>query len=270
MSETRDTLRRILVALDPATPRSEIFSALAALLEEPGAELRGLYIEDERLFRLASLPFAREVRTSLPGPRAFSVTELQRDVAESATQLRQAFETEARRMRIRHSFRVRRGDVLRVIQSEATENDLLVIGRSIKSAGTRTWHGVTVARIVERPASSMLFVNEPWESGHAVAVLMDSSHGARKGLDMGARIAERGGLDLTVLMLPGEEVLEAIPKNAEQRTLSEVDNAGVAQLCRELDARVLILADSKPVHRHIDLAALIETLPTSIILVPSS
>ncbi|MEE9255490.1 MAG: universal stress protein [Pseudomonadales bacterium] len=269
MSETHDTLRRILVALDPADPRSEIFSALAALLEGPGAELRGLYVEDERLFRLASLPCAREVRISIRGPRALSVIELQRDVDESATQVREAFEAEARRLRIRHSFSVRRGDVLGVIRSEATENDLLVIGRSIKSAGTRTWHGITVARIAEHPASSLLFVNEPWESGHHVAVLMDSSRGARRGLQMGVQLAEREGLDLSVFILPGQEALEELPRRAEQRTLAGVDNARLALLCRELDARMLILTDSAAVRRHIDLAALIEALPTSIILVPS-
>lgn len=283
MNATHDTLRRILVALDPAAPRAEIFAALAGLLEEPGAELRGLYVEDERLFRLATLPCAREVRISFPGPRQLSASELQHDVEQSATQVREAFETEARRMRIRHSFTVRRGDVLNVIRSEATGNDLIVIGRSLKSAGTRTWHGITVARMAERPTSSLLFVNEPWDSGSRVLVLLDPSAGARRGLHMGTLLAGREGLELTVLVLPREggeggaeggagheEDIEAIPEGAEQRTLSEIDNARLADLCRDLDARVLILTDSAAARRHIDLGALIEALPTSIILVPSS
>lgn len=272
MNDRRDTLRRVLVALDPAAPRSEIFAALAALMDEAGTELHGLYVEDERLFRLASLPCAREVRVSLPGQRQFLAAELEKDVQEYATRVREAFESEARRMRLRHTFSVHRGDVLGVIQSEATETDLLVIGRSVKSAGTRTWHGVTVTRIVAgHPRASLLFVNEPWETGHTVAVLADASEGAARGLRMGRQIADREKLDLVVLVVPDEEEmpeLAELPEGAEQRTLSELDNERLGRLCAELDARVLILADSEAVRRHVDLASLIEALPTSIILVP--
>jgi hypothetical protein len=269
MNESRDTLRRVLIALDPAAPRSEIFAALAALMDEAGTELHGLYVEDERLFRLASLPCAREVRVSLPGQRQFLAAELEKDVQEYANRVREAFEAEARRMRLRHRFSVHRGDVLGVIQSEATDTDLLVIGRSLISAGTRTWHGVTVTRIVAgHPRASLLFVNEPWETGHTVAVLTDASDGAARGLRMGRQIAERENLDLVILVVPGEEEVAQLPAGAEQRTLSQLDNERLGSLCAELDARVLILADSEAVHSHVDLATLIEALPTSIILVP--
>lgn len=268
MSETPDRVQRILVALDPAAPRSEIFAALAALMDQPGVELRGLYVEDERLFRLASLPCAREVRISFPGPRALLTADLEHDVHERATRVREAFEAEARRLHIRHTFSVRRGDVLSVIQREATDTDLVVIGRSVRSAGSRTWHGVTITRIAEHPKASMLFVNEPWDTGHCVAVLSDATKGSERSLRMGKQIAEREGLDLRVLVLPGEPEVPSLPARAEQRMLSEIDNARLERLCLEFDARVLILADSPAVHRHIDLVALVDALPTSIIVVP--
>ena len=268
MSASPDRLHRILVALDPAAPRSEIFTALAALMDESGVELRGLYVEDERLFRLATLPCAREVRVSFPGPRELLTTDLEHDVAERATRVREAFEAEAARLHTRHTFVVRRGDVLSVIQSEATDTDLVVIGRSVRTAGSRTWHGVTVTRMAEHPTASLLFVNEPWDTGHCVAVLSDATVGGERSLRMGAQIADRGGLDLCVLVVPGEPEVNSLPARAEQRSLSALDNAGLDRLCHGLDARVLILADSPVVRRHIDLVALIDVLPTSIIVVP--
>jgi hypothetical protein len=249
---------RVVVALDPGAPRDEAFEAVAALLDPARAEVTALFIEDDNLARLAALPGVREVRSGPePRTRALDPVALERQLTERAARVRRTCERAAARQRLQLArFLIRRGEVLAELERAARDSELLVVGRSLRSAASRSWLGAAPEHVTNRlhrtNAGGILFVHEPWRTGTTVLVLADG--GADD--ESGRRAVEQARM-LTAA--------EALPlRTLEDPTLVN-DVAALAAACSDADARVLVLPRSAVADAGA-LARLLAELPASVLL----
>lgn len=248
---------RVVVALDPAAPRDEPFEALAALLDPARIEVTALFVEDDNLARLAALPGAQEVRRG-PAPRrtAFDATSLERQLARRAERVQRTCEQAAARLRLRvDHFLVRRGEVLAEIEAAARQAELLVVGRSLHSAASRSWLGAGPERLGtalggEGAPRGVLFVHEPWRTGSTVLSVDDGSRSGERARSLASALAETERLPLRTFNAQGAKPRPEV----------------LTRACEETDARVLVLPRTIVGRGPEDLAALVAELPASVLL----
>lgn len=248
---------RVVVALDPAAPRDEPFEALAALLDPERIEVTALFVEDDNLARLAALPGAQEVRRG-PAPRraALDSASLQQQLSRRAERVQRTCERAAERWRLRvDHFLVRRGEVLAELEQAAREAELLVVGRSLHSAASRSWLGAGPERLGtaltgERAPRGVLFVHEPWRTGSSVLTVEDGSRGGARARNLASALAETERLPLRTFDAHGAKPRPEV----------------LARACAETDARVLVLPRTIVGRGAEDVAALVAELPASVLL----
>ncbi len=100
---------RIVIELTSVPPARGALEAAAALADRVGAELVGLFIEDEDLLRFAALPFAREIGFASAERRRMDVSELERSLRAHAAEAERTLARVVERSTARWSFRVARG-----------------------------------------------------------------------------------------------------------------------------------------------------------------
>lgn len=252
---------RVVVALDPADPRDEPFEALAALLDPERIEVTALFVEDDNLARLAALPGVKEVRWG-PAPRCASLDPagLQQQLSRRAERVQRICEQGARRLRLRvDHFLVRRGEVLAELELAAREAELLVVGRSLRSAASRSWLGAGPERLGSalggaRAPRGVLFVHEPWRTGSAVLVVDDGSRGGERAHSLALALAETERLPLRTFDARGAKPRPEV----------------LARACEDTDARVLVLPRTIVGRggegNGDEIAALVGELPASVLL----
>lgn len=120
---------RILVAVDESPDGLAALEMAAALAAGLPGELAGLFVEDDRLVRAAGLPFSRELGIGTAQSRPLALADVELQFAAVARQLRAALESTARRARLRWSFEVARGAIVRQTLARAEQVDFVVIGR---------------------------------------------------------------------------------------------------------------------------------------------
>jgi len=127
--------RRIVIACDAACDIRIAVGEAAALAQRWNAELHGVFLEDENLFRLASLPFGRQVTLSPDASESLSVDNLEKVSAALSAGMRRALEEAAAQHGLEWSFAVLR-DLPSVTALAEIEADVLVV-----EATTRPFSG---------------------------------------------------------------------------------------------------------------------------------
>ena len=254
----------ILLALDPGAPSADAFVAIEVLLRgQPDTEVHGVFVEDDNLVRYSSLPFAQELVFTSGTIEQISVTQVERQLRARGERVRATFEVGVRALQVAHKFTIARGDVLSELRHSATQADLLIVARCRRDLTHRTWLGTTVTSLIDNPPASLLFVQEPWATGASVLVIsIDDAHPEAHVTRLGELFARVQGLPLheldfvsgtgTAGMFAGEPSLQ-------------MDN--LLRACRRLNVRLLVLPDTPTVRVQLDLAALIDQLPASVLLV---
>lgn len=138
---------RVVIGLDTSFVAREALSLAARLAASVDARLKGVFVEDDNLIALASLPFAREISFSgdvreLDPERMIRAMKAQ---AESARRMLARIAAEAH---VDWSFDVRRGRPLASLAASASSEDTLVIrapgetarevGRAVRAATRET------------------------------------------------------------------------------------------------------------------------------------
>lgn len=256
---------RVLIALDPAAPREESLEALLAL-DQGELEITGLFVEDDALLRLASLPCAREVSTAAVAA-PLDTGALHRQLDRRARSMQRSLLRASSRRDLRLEFSVRRGNVTEEVLAAASGAQVLVIGRSLRSAGWRSWLGAPPERLLERRGeapSILMFVHEPWATGSSVLVYEAPGDAGDRTLELGRALARREGLRL---VLVSREAGAALPAGVDARVLCAGPDAGALRtLCLREDARALLLPD--PAGEAVPaLGELLSSLPASLLVV---
>lgn len=134
---------RIVIGLDTSFVARETLSLAARLAASVDARLKGVFVEDDNLIALASLPFAREVSFS-GDVRSLDPERMLRAMKAQAESARRMLARIAAEAHVDWSFDVRRGRPLASLAEGASTDDTLVIrspgeaarevGRAVRAA----------------------------------------------------------------------------------------------------------------------------------------
>lgn len=197
-------IRRILVALD-TSPHSE--AALETAVQFAAAfdaELRGLFVEDTDLLRLAELPIAQEVHSFAQPARAMSTQRISRQLKRQAEQARRALERAARRGDVEYTFTVDRGRVSTKLLEAAAEADLIMLGKASAARCSRRKLGTTARKVIQNASAAVLVLREALRRDASLIVYYDGTSSAETALRLAAALAyrEENHRPLTVLLPP--------------------------------------------------------------------
>ncbi len=209
-------LKRILVALDASRASLDALSAAAALAGQLGAELGGLFVEDENLLRLEGHPFARQMRLPSGDWGPLEREAIEADLRALAARAREALEEAAAPRRLSWSFRVARGRVSLEVIAAAGDADLLVLGAS----GYRLTRGPgdTARAAAARAPVSVLLLTRGAKVGAPLLAAYDGSPAGDRALELAASLADAGAGDLEVLVAAPDQVeFEALAEQARHR-----------------------------------------------------
>jgi len=252
----------ILLTFDCGAVDEDALRTLKLLAEDQDVEVTGLYVEDEDLFQAANLPGFVEVSagglTSRVNPQTIAD-----QVASQVQSLRQGFETSARRLQMKFSFRTARGRVVDTLIEAAAGSDMVVISRSLRSTGLRSRHGRHFAPLLARQGN-LLFINEPWRSGHSVVVLCEEPQRSGRALPIARRVARAEDLEL-VIASPWKPEDSDHGFEARDVVLPDWTEAAIVNLCEEVDARLLVLPADGQLEWQSLLLSLMDRLPCSVL-----
>ncbi len=194
-------IERVVVRLDAASESRAAIDTAARLAARAKAPLHGIFVEDEDLLHLASLPFARQITLGADAePLTTEHVELHLRVA--AERARRELVAAAKRHGVTFSFEIVRGASESALAG-ASERDLVVAGGLARPiAGhfrveCRCWSAIEVT------PGPFLLVRHGWSaSGDVVMLLRDRTPASVRLLEAAAQIAEARDSGLTVMCPP--------------------------------------------------------------------
>jgi nucleotide-binding universal stress UspA family protein len=246
----RGHIERIVVPLDAASENRAAIDAAARLAHRWGAELHGVFVEDNDLLYLARLPFARQVSIGA-GVERLNAEQVGRQLRAFAARARIEVEAAARRHGVPWSFEISAAAAADAALTRS-ERDFLVAGTATRPIGrhfrveTRWW------QVIERSAVSYLLIHREWATGGTVVTLLtDRAPGSERLLDAAAQCAEAVAGILTVACPAGlaaspgfegwlGERLAAYSVTL-QIELAPEDGAALLERFAELDCQLLVL-----------------------------
>jgi hypothetical protein len=240
---------RVLVALDPAAPMAATLDALAGLVSDAQPEVKGLFIEDASLLALSSLSFVREVALDTASEQRMTAELLERQMKAQRIRVERMLADASRRLSLRPSFKVARGIVLEELLREAEQADLILLGRSHRVAGPRSWMGIRLGGLAEKIAGTLAIVQDAWSTGRSVSLVYDGSEAATRCLGLARQIGAREGLSLVVALVGDAEdrahwqkrVGAVAPGIAEWHSLAAPVLSDLVAIARNAQSRVIVL-----------------------------
>jgi len=175
----------------------------ASLAASMQAELRGLFVEDIDLLRLANLSVAREVVYPSGTGARISPDRMERQLRAQASQARQALTTACKRQRVKWSLDIVRGDVRTEVLTAAAKVDLLILGKISRPLVRQVSMGSTARAAIHDSPSSVLLTHKGQRIHSPVVAMFHDSPCGQRTLAMAIHLAQRTGGRLTVL-LPNE------------------------------------------------------------------
>ena len=274
--------RRIAVALDDSPHGQAALEAAAGLASMMGAELSGVYVEDENLLRLAALPGSREIIFPMSLQRELDPHFMEHCLKEQGEKARQALADAASRAGVGWTFGVRAGTTLEELLAMCSGVDLLVMGKAGHHRGPRVRLGSTAAGVLRSGSGNLLFIQQG-EPRHGPVMLV-AGHGPvpPDGLEAAASLTRMIGFPPVVVCLAGNKPaalrlrkkLEVLPEleGAKFRTLRLSESGGLSRVAWEEQAGLVVIpasGQSAETERLAALASEVE-LPVFIIRQPSS
>ena len=125
--------KRLVVGLQPRAA-DHMAQFAAQLAEMLNLDLLGVFLEDESLYDLASIPFARELRPLGGGWHPIDRGQLSRDSELAAQAAEKAFVDAAKHLETGRRFEVARGPLMSSIAAISRTSDILVVGEPPSAA----------------------------------------------------------------------------------------------------------------------------------------
>jgi nucleotide-binding universal stress UspA family protein len=265
-------IRRILVALDASPHSLSALAAAADLAARFRAELRGVFVEDADLLRLAELPFAREISLFSVSRRQLDIHEVEWQLRAQARRVRQLLAATAARVQVSWSFRVARGAIAAELLAAGSEADLIILGKAGRSLSMRRRLGSTARAILAEGTSLTLILEENACLRGPVLVIYDGSAFARRSLVAAvALVREEDGYLIALILAEGLDEaqrlqaqvagwLQGWPGRVQCCLLAESSVPRLVRTVRTAGCGTLVLpARSSLLHEEAILALLVET-----------
>ena len=242
-------INRVIVPLDTASETSAAIDTAARLAARWRVPLHGVFIEDEELIGLASLPFAREV-TLGAGLEPLTKDRVEDYFRAFAERARRELAAAAERHDVKWSFASVRGPL--VPDMVGGGNDFVVASAASRPIGghfriaSRCWSWMSIA------ARPFLLANREWQTGGSVFTLLRRRDPkSARALDIAAQIAGFCNGTLTVAQTPDPAGLADfaawVSKRLEGHTVTlqteatPTEPAALRRRIIELDCRLLVL-----------------------------
>lgn len=241
-AKRRGNVSRILVALNATDPNVGTLQMAVELAVSLRAEVAGLLVEDINLFRLAGMPFAREVCRTTAEQRPLVPADIERQLRARADGMRQALARSAELAGARWSFSTARGIVANALLEAAEQADLITLGADGEPAVRHSTH---------KTAAS---------SGRPIVALFGGGETETRALALAADLARESARPLVVLLAAGPDITaaalramaEAAVGNmpATYRTADDGDIArNLARARREQPYRLVLGAEQRVLRR---------------------
>ncbi len=248
MADPHPEFKRILVGLHHGTPGESIRCAteVASLL---GLELVGVYVQEDTLIDLASLPFAREFRP-LGGWRRIESEQLAHDFDVAARSAQRLFAQAVSGLTTSCQFEVVRGSMAQTIEAISRGGDIVIIGEPVSPCNHVSQQLAVLFEAALRCASAVLLVprHVARRSGAVVAVAAEPNDPA---IPAATAIADCAREDLVILESFGEADGSARPEAAPESQKSvrrilvterELSHAsGISSKFRDLHERLVVI-----------------------------
>lgn len=210
------TVRRVIVACDAVCDIRPAVEEAAALAARWHAALHGVFLEDENLYRLAALPFGRQISlSSLGASESFAAADLEKLSSALGSAMRQALAEVAARRGLTWSFGTLR-DLPTVSAMAGIEGDLLIVESAARPFAGSWRPRSPWDQLAEEPARPILLRRRGSVGRRIVLVLV--SNGTDWERTLGAGFAMAGG-DEEIVVLVGETAavgMEAVRRSAER------------------------------------------------------
>lgn len=126
MERSVDFKRMVLGLPHSATDYSSV-AFTAQLAELLGLDIVGLFVEDENLTDLATLPCVRELRSLGGGWHPIDAAQLVQGRVQAAADARRLFEEAAKALRVGTRFNLAKGAMVDIIGSQSTVDDIVAV-----------------------------------------------------------------------------------------------------------------------------------------------
>jgi len=184
MAESEHSGGRVVLATDTGSLTAAALEAAAALAVSRSSGISALFVEDERLLRVAALPFAHEIGFPSAQFQRIDLQDMERAFRIQAEHLRRVVGEAARRLALAWTLEITRGEILSASLARLAAEDLLVVGKA----------GLVLGGGPGKPAPFRALASRP------VAVLFDESDSAPRGLEVGCAIARVIATELIILL----------------------------------------------------------------------
>ncbi|HKZ96156.1 MAG TPA: hypothetical protein VJ045_04170, partial [Hyphomicrobiaceae bacterium] len=139
VAEAGEERGRVVLRLGPTGSMSDIaLEAAVRVAQAFQSEIESLFIEDQRLFDLASFPFAREVSLSGRQTRAISAEDIARELRALSAALNRKVAETARRAEVPVRFRTIRDEPVHALAAACTESgpwNVVALAEPLTSGG---------------------------------------------------------------------------------------------------------------------------------------
>jgi len=202
----RSTINRVLLALDAPLRDLELLQIAVALAADRKIELVTLFIEDQELFHLASLPFAQEIDRVSARERKLDSFQIARTFRAQAREIGRTLERMTQQPRVSHTLKIVRGRYMSEVLSAVTGMDVVFLRKEI---------GFYKKRYRNRPADVMTTHAHPSGKHNAVWALFNGTMGAGRTLITACDIALADHRDLVIVLRTQAEAAANMRQQAD-------------------------------------------------------
>lgn len=256
--------RRITVVLIDKPQSRELLTLGATIASLLQAEIEGVFIEDDALFRLTGLPFLRELRWGSRDEARLDPIRLAQEWRAMAKQTRKALEELAEGSGLSWSFRVWRGEYDSDLEQLATDSEMLLMSGQGTLSGRRI-----PARFRSAPAAS-----HPLKLG----VILDRGMAKQNLLDTITELAQKPEIELILFLPPddGDPTEEALREHLSQHDpeeqinyvqLTDKEPANLAMQLKRSACDLLMISERSSLLRRPTIKQVLEDLPYPTVVV---
>ena len=216
MSAAPPAFRRLILDVGDHAANPRIARAAAEFARALGLDLHCVFVEDEAVYGLAGLPFARELRLPAHEWHPMDATRIASEFAQAAAQARRVVDEVVRTLGIANAFEVVRGDPAACIAVLSTATDIVVVA---ERGAPGAWPFDRRRAAAYRSAAALLVLppRPASRQGPIAAVLAAAADAC---LEVAARAARSAGASLLLLplALPPDQLQAAIARATARAT----------------------------------------------------
>jgi hypothetical protein len=260
-------INRVLIALDAPLQDLDLLEMAISLAANRQVELVTLFIEDQDLFHLASLPFAQEIDRVSARERKLDSFQIARTFRAQAQEIGRALERLTKQPRVSHSLKVVRGRYMSEVLSAVTGMEVVFLRKEIGSYKKR--FRSLPPEVTTTPVRQSRKHNAVW-------TIFNGSAGSCRALITASDIARAENRDLVmVLRAPAVELRQQAQTLLKDRAVSvlytfvpEADDDGLVRLLDNSACGLVVMHRNGTPRSEVLTGLFLRALECPVVLVP--